>query len=262
MSTAATVPAKPAPPPPLTYRILLSPLSLIGMALGAFFTSAIVEWIGMVLGIWDQPGAEHARITLAEDISYLNADFTNTFLGLSPVELASYSAYSLSETISNFFANMNLAGIESEVRAMVFELKQFLSAGNTAANETFVNASPTVSSLIANIGAYLDAAIYSIQIVIVRIVVALLTLPAYILICLAAFLDGVVARDVRRFTGANESAFAYHRYRPWARRFFVLGWYAYISWPASIHPNVVFIPSALLCGWAIFNTAKWFKKFF
>lgn len=262
MSTTASVPAKPVPPPPLTYRILFSPLALIGMALGAFFTSVVVEWIGMLFGVWSPSGSEHARLTLAEDISYLNSDFTNTFLGLSPVELAAYSASSLSGMIADFFVGMNLGGVESELRSMFDVVKSLINRGRAPTGDLAATASPIFTSIMTNIGDYLDAAIYSIQIVIVRVVVALLTLPAYVLICLAAFLDGVVARDVRRFTGANESAFAYHRYRPWAKRFFVLGWYTYISWPASIHPNVVFIPSALLCGWAIFNTAKWFKKFF
>lgn len=264
-STNAAVQAS-AAPRPLHLKIMLSPLALMGMLFGALVSAVLIEWVGMATRFWDEPGAEHARQTLIQDILYLNADFTRSALGVSPVELAARASTSVSRSISDtverlqlptLYAQLSEAGLSryirlpslgGERRAANSDISHRLSAQSEQAMQVFLT--------------YVDAAIYSVQTVVVRVIVAVLTLPAYLLIGLACLLDGVVARDLRKFTAANESAFAYHRYRPWARRFFVAGWYLYIAWPGSIHPNVVFVPSALLVGLAVFNSAKWFKKFF
>lgn len=260
MATSAAT-TLPPPPQPLTYRILTSPFLLLGMGVGALFSAVVIEWFGMVLGFWSLSGSEHARQTLIDDIHYLNADFTRTVLGMSPVELASWSSQSVAYWLAYLVQRFNLQGLYYDAISFVADFKDAGRALDSAAIEGAA-VSDAARLALQTFATYVDAAIYSSQTVIVRIVVAILTLPAYLLIGLGALLDGIVARDVRKFTGANESAFAYHRYRPWAKRFFVLGWYFYIAWPGPIHPNVIFVPSALMCGWAIFNTSKWFKKFF
>lgn len=267
-TNASTAPPAASAPQPLHTRILFSPLALAGMLLGAMVSAVLVEWAGMALGIWTLPGADHARQTLIDDISYLNADFTRSLFGQSPVELAGLAAQSASEWVAKGIERMHLAELYQQFRTEgmgIFSKLRWPGLTGERAAALSVPATGLVVTPEMAMQAffqYFDAALYSIQTVVVRIVVALLTLPAYVLIALACLLDGVVARDIRKFTAANESAFAYHRYRPWAKRFFVVGWYLYIAWPSSIHPNVIFIPSALLCGWAIYNTGKWFKKFF
>lgn len=266
-TSASTAPQQAAPPQPLHWRILFLPLALIGMLIGTLISAVLVEWAGMALGLWTLPGAEHARQTLVEDIHYLNADFTQSLFGLSPVELAGMAGRAASEWIALQVERLRLPELYQQLSTQGMGLFSKLKLSiplKPVAQGPFGEMNPLVTPEMAlhTFLQYFDAALYSVQTVVVRIVVALLTLPAYVLIGLACLLDGVVARDVRKFTAANESAFAYHRYRPWAKRFFVVGWYLYIAWPSSIHPNLVFIPSALLCGWAIFNTGKWFKKFF
>lgn len=257
-------------PQPLHWQIAFLPFVLLGLAVGACVSAIMIEWAGMALGVWALPGAGHARDTLVGDIQYLNADFTRSILGVSPVELAVIASRTTTEWI--------VLKIESlGVMEMMQQLGQEGSSGvfsslfksvDTGLSSISANAAETNAGLAApnqlyhGLMQYFDAAIYAVQTVVVRIVVAILSLPAYLLIGLVCLLDGIVARDLRRFTAANESSFAYHRYKPWVVRFFVVSWYAYIAWPTSIHPNAVFVPSALLCGWATFNTAKWFKKFF
>lgn len=233
----------------------MTPLALLGMAFSALLTAVIIEWLGMALGLWALPGAQHARQTLITDLSYLNADFTQTFLGVSPVELSARCAQSVAVWMAYLADQLHL----QTVCEQLLRWFQGLTGINPVA---VVSSEPFGAQVLSAVTAYMDAAVYAGQTVAVRLVVAALTLPAYALIGLSALLDGLVARDLRKFTGANESAFAYHRFRPWVKRFFVAGWYCYIAWPGSIHPNVIFVPGAILCGWAMFNTAKWFKKFF
>lgn len=257
----------PAAPQPWHLRLLWSPLALLGMLFGALVSAVVIEWIGMAAGFWDEPGAQHARQTLVQDITYLNADFTRSVLGVSPVELAAHAAQSVSQSVADTVERLQLEQVYQQLKTdgagffskiVKWPLRQQQASTASLSTQFPLNTDLALTTFFT----YLDAGLYSVQTVVVRVVVALLTLPAYLLIGFACLLDGVVARDLRKFTAANESAFAYHRYRPWAKRFFVAGWYLYIAWPGSIHPNVVFVPSALLCGLAIFNTGKWFKKFF
>lgn len=268
MASTSAVSQAPAVPQPWHVRLMWSPVTLLGLIMGALVSAVVIEWAGMATGIWDQPGAEHARQTLVEDINYLNADFTRTLLGVSPLELSALAAQSVARSVESAVEKAHLAELYQQVKTgglTWFKLPSLPGkpatqdqTGNLAAGLPAINAQVALDTFMN----YLDAGLYSIQTVVVRVVVALLTLPAYLLIGMACLLDGVVARDLRKYQAANESAFAYHRYRPWAKRFFVAGWYIYISFPGPIHPNVVFVPSALLCGLAIYNTGKWFKMFF
>lgn len=271
MASTNTAAQAPVAPQPWHLRLLWSPLALLGMFFGALVSAVLIEWVGMATGYWDEPGAEHARQTLVQDITYLNADFTRSILGVSPVELAARAAQSVSQSVADNVERLQIQEIYQQLKA---EGSGFFSKIIKLPHKQRTNnEEPPVSGMLNNFPVnadaaldtflnYMDAGLYSVQTVVVRVVVAMLTLPAYLLIGFACLLDGVVARDLRKFTAANESAFAYHRYRPWAKRFFVAGWYLYIAWPGPIHPNVVFVPSALLCGLAVFNTGKWFKKFF
>ena len=267
MASASTAPA-PAPvaPRPWHVRLMWSPLALVGMMVSALISAVLIEWVGMAIGFWDPPGADHARETLVQDITYLNADFTHSVFGVAPVELAAMAGRSVSQSVVNVAARLQLEQLYRQMKtdgAGLYRLlklpQQTSGLGEKMGAGKFPLDAETASR---GFFEYLDAGIYSIQTVVVRVVVAILSLPAYVLIGLACLLDGVVARDLRKFTAANESAFAYHRYRPWAKRSFVAGWYLYITWPGPVHPNVVFVPSALLCGLAIYNTGKWFKKYF
>lgn len=266
MASTNTASSAPATPQPWHMRLLLSPIALLGMLLGSLVSAVLIEWAGMAVGFWDQPGAEHARHTLEQDISYLNADFTQSVMGLSPVELSARAARSVSQSITSTVDHLQLEQIYQQLKvesAGVLKFFRWPLLSEKNAERTLPGALPvSAHSMLEHLICYIDAGLYSVQTVVVRVVVALLTLPAYLLIGLACLLDGIVARDLRKYQAANESAFAYHRYRPWARRFFVAGWYLYIAWPGSIDPNLIFIPSALLSGLAIFNTGKWFKKFF
>lgn len=242
-------------PKPFHIRILWTPFVLLGMFLSAAFSAIVIEWIGMAVGFWDMPGSEHSKQTLIQDLSYLNRDFTTSIFALSPTEIAASGAETASRKIVTVIDELDLGQMYVDVMVLFQSLPMQLP-GSSPDNPT-----NEIQSALSTLSEYLDAAVFSIQTVVVRVIVALLTLPAYLLIGVACLLDGLVARDLRKYTAANESAFAYHRFRPWAKRFFVIAWYVYIAWPGPIHPNAVFIPSAALFGIAIYNTGKWFKKF-
>ncbi|GAH36588.1 unnamed protein product [marine sediment metagenome] len=95
----------------------------------------------------------------------------------------------------------------------------------------------------------------------VRVVVLVMTLPLFALAAFVAFLDGVVQRDIRRFGAGRESGFVYHRARALIAPLALLPWGIYLSFPISIHPLWILLPSAALLSVAIRVTAATFKKY-
>jgi integrating conjugative element membrane protein (TIGR03747 family) len=107
---------------------------------------------------------------------------------------------------------------------------------------------------------YIIAAITITQLFGVRLAIALLSMPAFLLIGLAALIDGLAHRDIRRYTGAIESSFIYHKVKPWIKPAFIGAWFIYLGVPFAMHPNMIFIPASVLFGLTIFVTSAMFKK--
>jgi integrating conjugative element membrane protein (TIGR03747 family) len=85
-------------------------------------------------------------------------------------------------------------------------------------------------------------------------------MPAFLLIGVAALIDGLVQRELRIYGGGIERASIYHHAKPWIRPAIVSTWFLYLSIPFSIHPNLIFVPAMLLFGGAVFLTSALYKK--
>ena len=94
----------------------------------------------------------------------------------------------------------------------------------------------------------------------VRVTVATLSMPAFLLIGTAALIDGLVQRELRIYGGGIERAMVYHHVKPWIRPAVMSTWFFYLGIPLSIHPNLIFVPAMLVFGMAIFLTSALFKK--
>lgn len=81
-----------------------------------------------------------------------------------------------------------------------------------------------------------EAAMTITQVFEVRLAVLILAFPAFILLSLLGLVDGLVQRDIRRWSGGRESSFIYH----WAKKIvlpsLILPWIIYLAMPS------VFIP--------------------
>jgi integrating conjugative element membrane protein (TIGR03747 family) len=73
--------------------------------------------------------------------------------------------------------------------------------------------------------------------------------------------DGLVQRDIRRWSGGRESSFVYH----WAKKVLypalILPWILYLAIPSSIHPNLIVLPFAILFAVSVRVMASMFKKY-
>lgn len=253
---------------PIALMLLMTPvnwcLALLGMIIGSLFLSIMIEWVGMsVPALWKDEGSLHSYRILQQEIGYLNRDFRDRMMGISPYEFAQSVAIQAHATL---FVK---TGLQETIDALDIENysskigQDRLEKGNDLFGQAVdkITTSNFLQTAYALFGDYLKAAMIVTELVSVRVAIALLSLPAFLFIALVAVVDGLVERDLRRFGGGMERAMLYHYVKPHARMIVVLAWVIYLSAPIGMHPNVIFVPAALLFGWVVFTTVSSFKKF-
>jgi integrating conjugative element membrane protein (TIGR03747 family) len=105
------------------------------------------------------------------------------------------------------------------------------------------------------------AALVITQVFAVRLAVLTLSLPVFLMFALVAIVDGLVQRDLRRWSGGRESSFVYHHAKRAVFPFVILAWVVYLACPVSVHPSLVILPFAVLFAAALAVTVSTFKKY-
>lgn len=203
--------------------------NLIKWSLYAIGASVLVEWAGMIW-FW---GPDHSRQILELELSYLSSYNKNLITGLYPSDLGAHFVGAANTIVSTL---------------MLREISNHLADGVVGG-----------ATQIAIYG--INSLVNTIFIFAVRSAICISAITGFMLVGLVALIDGLVERDIRKACGGIESAMLYHR----AKRLLVPIWFlsfgGYLTAPVSIHPSLVFLPVMALFAYALFVTAKTFKKF-
>lgn len=105
------------------------------------------------------------------------------------------------------------------------------------------------------------AIIMPLQIVVLRGMVFILSLPLFAIIWFVFVVDGLAQRDIRKYQGARESAFVFHRLKLLTGTVFYLLFFVYMAMPLAFAPGIVLLPMALLSGVLIQLSVTHFKKY-
>lgn len=226
----------------VTLDFISGCFNFLGLLVLALMFSVAIEWIG-ILFFWPEQGAAHSAQMLVAELGFLSRDFTDG--------VVNSSAYSVAVWIS------------AQLYYWLFEWTHFLDMIAWAASPphdagTFRSGLAVLVQLVSE---YIASAVNTTQVFGVRLAVAVLTTPVFVLIGVAALVDGLVERDLRRYGGGNESSFVYHNVKPWMKPAVVGAWFIYLSMPVSVHPNWIFVPAAMMYGLAVYLTASTFKKY-
>lgn len=229
--------------PGLLSRILTQLLQSMLFLLATLVLAIILEWLGMVF-IWPHQGSRHSAFLLANALTYLHDEVTRSLLVEQPLQFAQYGADRL------HYYLFQQTGIERGLRWLAMP---------AAPAERHLH---TWVRLAYHFGAdYILAAVQVTSLFAVRFAILILSLPAVILFVLVAMIDGLVQRDIRRWSGGRESAFIYH----WAKKFLtpalVLPCLVYLALPITIHPNLIILPCAVVFALAVKVMAATFKKY-
>ncbi len=223
-------------------RIIGQAIGIIALLVAAWLFSVVIEWLGMTF-VWPEQGVMHSRDMITTELTYLNDGFKKGVLGIKPETFAIAGASSLDYFLFEWthFRDFVAWAIHPGVNAGVFRI--------------------TIARIVMVVAPYISAAINITQVFGIRLAVAVLSTPIFILFGTAAFIDGLVHRELRRYGGAHESSYVYHKVKPWIRPAFTTTWFIYLGAPFSIHPDLVFIPAACFFALAIFITTTMFKKY-
>ena len=194
----------------------------------ALALSVLLEWVGIFLSWWDQPGALHSEVILSKELGWLNQDFA-TVLG-SPAATSLRFSRTMYEVFFVWF-DIDLAALLLSV------------------------------DFIAPIAAYFKASFTVIQLFFVRLVIITFSLPVFIVFSLVALVDGAGVRDIRRFCLDREKAWQWHVVMSWIKPLVVVPFIVYLGSPWSIHPNWIILPFALMLSLALWFVASTFKKY-
>lgn len=207
----------------------------------AWIFSVVVEWIGMVF-LWPEQGAMHSAQMLVTELGYLNQDFNHQVWGLTPADIAIW--------------------LSSGLYYWMFEWTYIVDviAWAMAPPHDPGMIRLTIATIAQTLDQYLQSMINTTQVFGVRLAVAFLATPVFIMLGVASMMDGLVERQLRLYGGDNESAFVYHNVKPWMTPTVIGSWFLYLGLPVSIHPNAIFVPAAIMYGTAIYLTTSKFKK--
>lgn len=228
----------------LVMGLITLPLRFIGVLLGSLLLCLVIELIGMHL-FWPEQGWRHAQGMMNFELQQLSAQFTRSVVVQEPGRSAYWLVGWLYQTLL----------LDSGLLDWLTRMNEQAKAAGSAKG---FNAS--LAQAVVYLERYLLAAFYTTVTFVLRLLVLAMTLPLFALAALTGLVDGLVRRDLRRFSAGRESAFLYHRARAMLLPLAVLPWVTYLALPISVHPLLVLLPAAGMLGLAIDVTVGVFKK--
>jgi hypothetical protein len=107
----------------------------------------------------------------------------------------------------------------------------------------------------------IDIMLSVVEITITRMSVFIEWIPFMIAIMCVLIIDGLALRDIRKFQGARESTFLFHRLQPLAKLSFFTLFFVYMVIPFDSSPTVFILSMILLSGLFTTLAIKTFKKY-
>lgn len=209
----------------------------------SLLVAIVVECIGMAYW-WPELGLAHSERLAAAELSYLKTDLRQSVVSQAPLPFA--------------------RGIDNWLHHYLFEATHVVDLLRW--NSTTLRSSE--SGLLANysvmrrsVAQVVTAAMQVTTVFALRLSILLLALPVFAVFGAIALIDGLVQRDVRRWSGGRESSFIYH----WAKRstmpLLVLCGVGYLAAPFSVRPSLLILPMATAFAITVVTAASSFKKY-
>lgn len=229
----------------LIIGIITLPLRFIGVLLGSLLLCLVIELVGLHL-FWPEQSWRHAQGMMTFELQQLSSQFTRSVVVQEPGR----SAYRLVTWLHQTLL------LDSGLLDWLTRMNEQAKAADTSRG---FNAS--LAQAVVYLERYVMAAFYTMVTFGLRLLVLAMTLPLFALAALTGLVDGLVRRDLRRFSAGRESGFLYHRARATILPLTVLPWVTYLALPFSVHPAVILFPTAVLLLVVVNLTATNFKKY-
>lgn len=199
--------------------------------------SIAVEWIGLTFW-WPEQGAQHAIGMYEAELAHLSGDLSNSVFVSDPKSFAAV----LVRWVEAAWQWSGLLSVIEWMGTPPLDGQSFQGLVHTAHE-------------------YAVATVFVTLVFAVRIAILILSLPLFVLFGMVGLIDGLVERDLRRFSAGRESAYVFHIAKRAMTPMVVLAWAIYLSIPFSLHPALVIIPFAVIFALSVGIAASSFKKY-
>ena len=197
-------------------------ISITSILLITIILSILIEWLGIAFDWWHLEKHYHAKHLFDSEINWVLGDFLSD---------------------NDFYKDSFLH---------VFEQSYYWTIKQTGLEWLSNHADYLVQ--------YILAAIYIIQVVVVRLMVIVCAIPAFMVLNLFFMADGLFIRQLRKLSGATESAYIYHHAKRWIKPLIGLPIVLLLSSPWSVHPSVFILFVSAVPGFFVWMSAAYFKK--
>ena len=107
MATRAETTQKSASRPTWFGWAIGLPFRILAVVVISILSSIAIEWVGIYLGWWAQPGAAHAQGVLTHELGWIDTQFTRSLVFSNPVDMGRSW---LSEVYRVLFVSTGIAG--------------------------------------------------------------------------------------------------------------------------------------------------------
>ncbi len=210
-------------------RLFWWPFEVLKWIFYSLAGSIILEWILMTV-VWYEQGAKHSEQILANEWRYIKGAETQPVWGLkSPTVIA------INLTTGMDYWLLQWTGIEFI----------FTSIGK-------------IGTLVQE---YIIASLNVARIFLLRLAIAITSMPLFILFAFWGFIEGLIDRDLRKFGGDIEHGLLYHYGKYITKGVVITPIIIYLAVPVSLNPALLFIPFAMLIGWLMMLISSKFTKY-
>lgn len=221
---------------------------LIAIVFISAFFSILVEWLMILFVRDDVSGAKYipAKAMFEYEVQFIQTFLTTTEQSASSSQIVATAQLWMAYTIQYIFVDSGFLGF--------FQQLEVVRQDEWKITRYFKNVLLLYSD-------YAIAAIYVLMMYFVRLTILLLSMPIFLLFAVVGFADGLMQRDLRRWTAGTESGYVYHLAKRFAGPTIMLGALIYLSSPYSVNPNYVIVPTAVAFGVLVLLMASKFKKY-
>lgn len=223
------------------------PFRFIGVMFLSLGGAILVEWLCLYC-FWPEAGWHHAKAMLDHELDWLSQGFLHSALIQEPGRTATWLVQTL----------YDLCFVKTGLVEWFARQSGIAAQGSQGKGLDFRYLAGMATTQLADYGL---AALYTVLVFCVRLVILTLAIPLFAMAALVGFVDGLVRRDLRKFGAGRESSYLYHKVRGTLVPLAILPWTLYLALPISISPLLVLLPCAALLGLSVSLTASTFKKY-
>lgn len=205
-------------------------LDIVFYVLLSLLFGIIIEWLGLFFEVFTP---QHAPDILRTELAYLGDNFATTVFGVSAQHLATQ---------------------------IIQTLNGYLHTPTTANPDAVMIVIGWVKSLGNSVIPYVNAAIYVVMITAIRCVIIGLSMASFVIVGIAAAVDGLHVRELRKVGGDDEHGDVYHWAKASVPKILILSPMLYLAWPSAINPNFILLPGMVMLFVAIFLLFSKYKK--